>query len=315
MSLVTLCFSKGCPATISKALELSGYSVTTGPPSLTALLGARNLAADVVLFDAVERGAAPQPEFVAALRQMRRERPSLTLLAVLDVRFAGSRALKTVSASVLAAGADDVLPSWGCSAQLEARLHRAVARAKASELASRFVGDSRHCAPVGRAVVEGAVASPARTLTAVGTASGARVIPQPARTVGGAGGAVPTLAPQRTAAPAASSSARQLSSTRAPQMRPQIDPLRRELTGPRGRVPLTAKESIVMRMLIEAPGVVLRQQLAEAVWTQGWVGTPKAIDMHISNLRKKLREVGGTGWRIVTVRGTGFMLEARAEAA
>lgn len=96
--------------------------------------------------------------------------------------------------------------------------------------------------------------------------------------------------------------------------RPRIDPGRRELVGSGGRVELTAKEVTVLEALATADGVVAREALAASLWTGRWSGTPKAIDMHIANLRRKLPQACGDAWRIDTVRGAGFVLTQTEEA-
>ena len=90
--------------------------------------------------------------------------------------------------------------------------------------------------------------------------------------------------------------------------RPWVDVRRREAVGGRGRVELTAKEAMVLEMLTASDGVVLRDDIGAALWTGHWSGTPKAIDMHVANLRRKLPHVCGEAWRIETVRGAGFVL-------
>lgn len=92
------------------------------------------------------------------------------------------------------------------------------------------------------------------------------------------------------------------------ERRPHIDVGRRELVGSDGRVELTAKEVTVLEALAAADGVVAREALAASLWTGRWSGTPKAIDMHIANLRRKLPQACGDSWRIDTVRGAGFVL-------
>lgn len=97
--------------------------------------------------------------------------------------------------------------------------------------------------------------------------------------------------------------------------RPHVDVRRRELVGPGGRVELTAKEATVLEALAMTDGVVPRDALAATLWTGRWSGTPKAIDMHIANLRRKLPQACGDAWRIETVRGAGFVLTPSGEAA
>lgn len=90
---------------------------------------------------------------------------------------------------------------------------------------------------------------------------------------------------------------------------PRVDLRHREIVGARGRVPLTAKEAAVMAVLAESDGVVDRDQLGAVLWTGTWQGSPKAIDMHIASLRRKLPQACGDDWRIATVRGAGFVLD------
>ncbi|MCC6831122.1 MAG: response regulator transcription factor [Thermoleophilia bacterium] len=70
-------------------------------------------------------------------------------------------------------------------------------------------------------------------------------------------------------------------------------------------VPLTPKEFEVLALLAEDPGAAVdRRRILREVWGTTWYGPSKAIDMHISALRKKLGDPG----LIETVRGIGFRL-------
>lgn len=70
-------------------------------------------------------------------------------------------------------------------------------------------------------------------------------------------------------------------------------------------VPLTPKEFEVLALLAEDPGAAVdRRRILREVWGTTWYGPSKAIDMHISALRKKLGDPG----LIETVRGVGFRL-------
>ena len=237
-----------------------------------------------ILFDAVSASGWPDPAVLQALTaSIRRERQRPRLIGVIDGRLAGTTARVDVTSALFRAGVDDVIPAWTPQQEVAARL-------------GRFLTGQN------RPLTAGTVLDPDVGLDAAAT----RALPPPAPSQ--------VIAPVTlvTDPPVGASAAQAALADITPRQtpRPSIDPRRRELTGHRGRIPLTAKESVVMGMLIETSGVVLRQQLAAAVWTQGWTGTPKAIDMHVANLRKKLRTVAGTSWRITTVRGTGFMLEA-----
>jgi DNA-binding response OmpR family regulator len=46
------------------------------------------------------------------------------------------------------------------------------------------------------------------------------------------------------------------------------------------------------------------------VWSEGWYGSTKTLDVTIGRLRQKLEKVA-TSEKVVTVRGVGFRLENR----
>jgi DNA-binding response OmpR family regulator len=76
-------------------------------------------------------------------------------------------------------------------------------------------------------------------------------------------------------------------------------------------VPLTGKEFDVLALLVAHRGkVVSRTQLMSEVWSEGWYGSTKTLDVTIGRLRHKL-ESASSGERVVTVRGVGFRLESR----
>jgi len=76
-------------------------------------------------------------------------------------------------------------------------------------------------------------------------------------------------------------------------------------------VPLTGKEFDVLTVLVaHRDKVVSRAQLMAEVWSEGWYGSTKTLDVTIGRLRHKLEQVTTTE-RVVTVRGVGFRLESR----
>jgi DNA-binding response OmpR family regulator len=76
-------------------------------------------------------------------------------------------------------------------------------------------------------------------------------------------------------------------------------------------VPLTGKEFDVLTVLVaHRDKVVSRTQLMSEVWSEGWYGSTKTLDVTIGRLRHKL-ESAATSERVVTVRGVGFRLESR----
>jgi DNA-binding response OmpR family regulator len=80
----------------------------------------------------------------------------------------------------------------------------------------------------------------------------------------------------------------------------------------RGDTPLdlTRKEFAILHIMMRQPGTTIsRAHLAEQIWTTGLQEMDNRIDVHISNLRKKV-DVPGLPPLIHTVRGQGFRLEA-----
>jgi DNA-binding response OmpR family regulator len=75
-------------------------------------------------------------------------------------------------------------------------------------------------------------------------------------------------------------------------------------------VALTGKEFDVLAVLIASRDkVVQRSQLMAEVWSEGWYGSTKTLDVTIGRLRQKL-ERAGSAEHVVTVRGVGFRLES-----
>lgn len=72
-------------------------------------------------------------------------------------------------------------------------------------------------------------------------------------------------------------------------------------------LPLTKTEYDVLAALARRPEqLVTRQQLLEQVWGAAWSGG-HLVDVHVANLRRKLRTVGGDV-EVLTVRGLGYRL-------
>ncbi|MGV1049779.1 MAG: response regulator transcription factor [Solirubrobacterales bacterium] len=87
----------------------------------------------------------------------------------------------------------------------------------------------------------------------------------------------------------------------------RIDPDAREVSVAGEVVALSRTEYDLLESLSAQPRVVLsRQQLLAAVWGASWFGDDHVIDVHISNLRKKL----GEGAYVKTVRGYGYQMGA-----
>ncbi len=91
----------------------------------------------------------------------------------------------------------------------------------------------------------------------------------------------------------------------------ELDPLKRSVEVGGRLVSVTPTEYLVLELLMRrAPSVVTRKQIAEHAWEDETdpLGS-NAIDVQLSRLRAKLPDAGV---RIVTVRGSGYRLEAGA---
>ena len=86
----------------------------------------------------------------------------------------------------------------------------------------------------------------------------------------------------------------------------RIDPRRREVLLEGRIVELRAREFDLLVALAREPGVVLgREALLEDVWGTDFPGETRTVDVHVSELRKKL---GPDGPTIEAVRGIGYRL-------
>ena len=90
----------------------------------------------------------------------------------------------------------------------------------------------------------------------------------------------------------------------------RIDPRRREVLVGGRPVELRAREFDLLAALARDPGVVLtRDALLEDVWGTDFPGETRTVDVHVSEVRKKL---GADGPSIESVRGVGYRLVADA---
>jgi DNA-binding response OmpR family regulator len=88
-----------------------------------------------------------------------------------------------------------------------------------------------------------------------------------------------------------------------------IDLGRREVTMRGESVALTRLEFDLLTQLCRRPREVsTRADLLEQVWGPGWVGDSHVVDVHLSNLRRKLTLRADDVRCIHTVRGVGFRL-------
>lgn len=83
-----------------------------------------------------------------------------------------------------------------------------------------------------------------------------------------------------------------------------IDPVRHEVTVDGSPVNLTPTEFDILKLLAHKAGwVFTRQQIIDEVRGYDYLVTPRAMDVQVFSLRKKL---GVTGKKIETVRGIGY---------
>jgi DNA-binding response OmpR family regulator len=74
---------------------------------------------------------------------------------------------------------------------------------------------------------------------------------------------------------------------------------------------LTRREFRLLALLASEPGRVFsREELLEEVWSGEQAGDRRAIDVHVSNLRRKLEPDPRHPRRLQTVRGAGYRLVA-----
>jgi DNA-binding response OmpR family regulator len=90
-----------------------------------------------------------------------------------------------------------------------------------------------------------------------------------------------------------------------------IDPLARETTLDGETLELTRIEFDLLDTLTAQPRVAFsRAQLLERVWGENWFGDNHLVDVHISNLRRKLRDDPRSPDFVATVRGVGYRMGA-----
>jgi two-component system catabolic regulation response regulator CreB len=102
------------------------------------------------------------------------------------------------------------------------------------------------------------------------------------------------------------------SSGAAPRLaRPEfaVNPARRQVTFRGQALELSKYEYEILTTFIRRPGHVLsRDQLMELVWDEPGSSLDRTVDVHIKNIRAKLRAVAPEADPIVTHRGSGYSL-------
>ena len=78
---------------------------------------------------------------------------------------------------------------------------------------------------------------------------------------------------------------------------------------------LSPKEYDILCKLMEKPyWVVTREQLRSSIWGDEYEGEMRTVDMHMTNLRRKLDEAGAKDY-IQTVRAVGYKMKPLEEKA
>jgi DNA-binding response OmpR family regulator len=86
-----------------------------------------------------------------------------------------------------------------------------------------------------------------------------------------------------------------------------VDRARREVHLLGEEVHLTALEFELLAALASRPGIVFsRGRLLERVWGDNYFGSDHVVDVHVANLRKKLKEDPSAPRYVQTVRGVGY---------
>lgn len=89
----------------------------------------------------------------------------------------------------------------------------------------------------------------------------------------------------------------------------EVDVARREVTVDGDEVSLTRTEFEILAQLVHHTGqVVAREDIVASVWRSDYVGDSHMVDVHMGNLRRKLRQHADHQW-IRTVRGIGYRLD------
>lgn len=80
-------------------------------------------------------------------------------------------------------------------------------------------------------------------------------------------------------------------------------------------LPLTGTEFSVLELLVRQAGhVISKDDLTEQALGRKLTPYDRSIDVHVSNIRKKLASAGASKEQIINVRGAGYMLTRASEA-
>lgn len=80
------------------------------------------------------------------------------------------------------------------------------------------------------------------------------------------------------------------------------------------KVELTDVEFALLEVLLRSPGkVVAREEMSETVLGRKFHPFDRSLDMHVSRLRRKLVDAGGSEEQVKTIRGAGYQLAVNFE--
>lgn len=95
----------------------------------------------------------------------------------------------------------------------------------------------------------------------------------------------------------------------------ELDRLKHQVRVSRRILDLTPREfQLLEHFMLHAEEVVRRTELLEKVWDMSFDPESNVVDVHVGNLRRKLRDAG-CGNLIKTVRGVGFCLQLEKSEA
>ena len=95
----------------------------------------------------------------------------------------------------------------------------------------------------------------------------------------------------------------------------RLDPARHEATLEGKALELSRKEFELLQLLMRNAGsVVTRERLIDEVWDPNWFGSTKTLDVHVSGIRRKLRDDPAEPRYLHTIRGVGFRFSSPDEA-
>ncbi len=88
-----------------------------------------------------------------------------------------------------------------------------------------------------------------------------------------------------------------------------LDAVRRQVFWDEEEVRLSPREFALLTYLCNQPGrVYSREEIEANVWGESLPPSSNVVDVHIANIRGKLRDAGGFGI-IRTVRGVGYAVK------